>query len=348
MLRIIDANLNRLSEGLRVLEDITRFILNDPNLSEKLKTLRHDIIPQDPQLQEKLLNARQANEDVGAFIDTNDEGTRANPVELVNANAHRVQQSLRVLEEIAKLPDQDFTLDWEKLQHARFSIYELEQTITTQLLRRDQIEKIKGLYLILDIQASGNRNPLEITQQSIAGGARLIQLRAKNKEKGELLTIAKSLKDICYKSNILFIINDHIDLALACDADGVHLGQKDLLVAVARNMLPQSKILGFSTATLEEARQAEKDGADYVAVGSIYPTESKEGTRPAGLEILRQVKNQVSTPVVAIGGINIDNVADVMEAGADAIAVINAVLGADNVKEASQRLTDILEKETTK
>ncbi len=339
MLRIVDANLNRLSEGLRVLEDITRFILDDPNLSEKLKTLRHDILPRDPQFQEKLLNARQAGEDVGAFIDTNDEGTRSNHIELVTANAHRVQQSLRVLEEFAKLADQDFSLDWNKLQHARFSIYELEQTITTQLLRRDRVSKIKGLYLILDISAVGNRDPLEIVQQAIAGGTSLIQLRDKNKEKGELLPIAQALKDICYKSNVLFIINDHLDLALACDADGLHVGQNDLPVPIARNLLPQSKILGCSAATLEEARKAVDEGADHIGFGSVYPTESKSDVRLTGLDMLRQVKSQVSVPVVAIGGINIDNIADVVDAGADSIAVINAVLGADDIIEASQRLT---------
>jgi thiamine-phosphate pyrophosphorylase len=157
-----------------------------------------------------------------------------------------------------------------------------------------------------------------------------------------LVPLARELKKVCAEYGVLFIVNDYLDLAIASDADGLHIGQEDLPIETARKMLPGDKILGCSSATLEEALKAEKEGADYVAVGSIYPTPSKPGARIAGLETLRRVKSKVSVPVVAIGGINEDNIANVISAGADAVAVINAVLGADNVKEASQRLTEII------
>ncbi|MBI2846279.1 MAG: thiamine phosphate synthase, partial [Chloroflexi bacterium] len=125
---------------------------------------------------------------------------------------------------------------------------------------------------------------------------------------------------------------DHVDLAIAADADGVHMGQKDLPIVEVRKLLPPDMIAGVSTALVPEALNAEASGADYIAVGSIFPTTSKETTRPAGLETLRKVKSAVSVPVVAIGGINENNVLEVVKAGADAVAVISAVVGAEDVE----------------
>lgn len=343
MLRILDANLNRIGEGLRLLEDISRFILNDPDLSQQLKALRHELLPKDRLFQEKLLGARQADEDVGAFLREASEQSRSDAVSLVSANARRVEQSLRILEEIAKLPDQDFNLDWDSMKHARFSLYELEQRIVLKLLGRHRMERIAGLYVIIDTQALGTRSEVEVAREAIQGGAKIIQLRDKIRAKAELLSVAQELRKICAEYDTLFIVNDHLDIALASDADGLHVGQEDLPLTVARKLLSGDKIVGCSAATLDEALQAEEQGADYIAVGSIYPTPSKPGTRLAGLDTLRQVKKAVSVPVVAIGGINEDNVADVISAGANAVAVISAVLRADDVKETSQRLTARIE-----
>ena len=339
MLRILDANLNRIGEGLRLLEDISRFTLNDSDLSEQLKALRHELLPKGRSFQEKLLNARQVAEDVGASSEVDSEGERPDVISLVRANSSRVEQSLRVLEEITKIPGQDFGLDWEKLKSARFTLYDLEQRIFLKLSRHDRTKKITGLYLILDAQALAGQNEVEVTRQAIQGGANVVQLRDKIRPKGELIPLAQELQKVCAESNVLFIVNDHLDVALASDADGLHLGQEDLPLPIARRLLPVDRILGSSAATLDEALEAQEQGADYVAVGSIYPTPSKPGTRLAGLDTLRQVKVKVSVPVVAIGGINEDNVAEVINAGADAVAVISAVLGANDVKEASRRLT---------
>ena len=348
MLRILDVNLNRIGEGLRLLEDVTRFILNDPELSEQLKNMRHELLPKDRSLQKRLLRARQAEEDVGAFLDVDSEAERADAVSLVSANSRRVQQSLRVLEELAKVHGDDFGLDWDKFKHARFALYTLEQKIVLELLRHNKREQVAGLYLILDTQALRGRSELEVIRQAIQGGARIIQLRDKLRPKGMLVPLAREMKRICSESDALFIVNDYIDLAIDSDADGLHIGQEDLPFATARKMLSGDKILGCSSATLEEALKAEKEGADYIAVGSIYSTPSKPGTRLTGLETLRQVKRKVSVPVVAIGGINEDNIAEVIRAGANAIAVISAVLGADNIREASQRLSGIINKGSAK
>jgi thiamine-phosphate pyrophosphorylase len=339
MLRTLDANLNRIGEGLRLLEDISRFTLNDCGLSEQLKAMRHDLLPKDRSFQEKLLGARQAEQDVGAFLHENSEAERPDAVSLVRANSHRVQQSLRVLEEITKIPGQDFGLAWGKLKRARFTVYELEQTMVFKLLRCHKVERVAGLYLIIDVQALGGRSEVEVTRQAVQGGTRIIQLRDKMRPKRELVPLAQELRKVCTEYDVLFVVNDHLDIALSSDADGLHLGQEDLPLSVARRLLPADRIVGCSTATLDEALQAQKQGADYIAVGSIYPTPSKPGTRLAGIGTLRQVKEQVSIPVVAIGGINEDNVTEVINAGTNAVAVISSVLEADDVKEASRRLT---------
>ncbi len=343
MLRIVDANLNRVGEGLRVLEDISRFALNNAELSEHLKSLRHDLQPKDSGLYADLVASREAGSDVGAFLDVEEEGKRANLPSLVGANAHRVQQSLRVLEEVCKAPDARCGLDWAAIKRARFDLYEIEKSMLLMLLRSDRVRKLKGVYLILDAEALAGRNAVEVARHVIAEGVEVIQLRDKIHSKGEVLQTARELRSICNESGTLFIVNDHLDIALACDADGLHVGQEDLPVAETRRLLPQDKLVGCSTARVEEAIEAQAQGADYVAVGSIYPTSSKERTCPAGLETLRAVREAVTLPIVAIGGINEGNVAEVMNAGADAVAVISAVLGTDDPAAAVRRLISRIE-----
>jgi len=338
MLRILDANLNRVGEGLRVLEDVSRFILNDPSLSEELKTLRHQLLPNDRSLQEKLLRARKAGEDVGAFVGQESEAERPDTLSLVRANSRRVQQSLRVIEEVTKVPGQDFGLDWKKVKEARFRLYQLEQSMLLGLGRRDRARRVAGLYLIIDAQLLQGRSEVEVARAAIRGGARLVQLRDKMRPKREVVAAARRLKSVCAESGAMFIMNDYLDIALASDADGLHVGQDDLPLLDARRLVPADRLVGCSAATVEEAVQAEGQGADYVAVGAMYPTPTKPGTRIAGLGVLRQVKAKVSVPVVAIGGINEHNVTEVMGAGADAVALISAVLNATDIEEASRRL----------
>lgn len=198
--------------------------------------------------------------------------------------------------------------------------------------------RISGLYVIIDPRQTRGRDPVEVARQALRGGARILQWRDKTRDKGEQLPPARSIRELCRQHEALFIVNDHVDLALACDADGAHLGRKDLPVNTVRPWVPAGFLIGVSTNNAEEASQAERDGADYAAVGSIFPTASKETTRPASPERLREVKQAAGIPVVAIGGINEDNVAQVLEAGADAVAVISAVCGADDVEEAARRL----------
>lgn len=342
-LRIIDANLNRVGEGLRLLEDIARLLLNDAVLTEQLKTMRHELIRGDYSFHQQLLQSRDVEGDVGIDIEVPaEEKERGLPLVLV-ANARRVQESLRALEELAKVPGITPKLDSEKFKHGRFNLYTIEQKLLARLLRRDKLKHISGLYVIIDTQLLKGRHHIEVARQVIRGGARAIQLRDKVQSKGELLPIAQQLRTLCAEHDVLFIMNDYLDLALAVDADGLHVGQDDLPVKVARKLLPMDKILGASARTIELATAAQSEGADYIGVGSMYPTSTKETAEVVGLERLHQIKQAVSLPLVAIGGITKDNASGIMAAGADAVAVISAVLGAESPEEASRQIVACLE-----
>ena len=340
--RIIDASLNRAAEGLRFLEDTARFVLNDAALTEQLKTIRHEIITGDWPFHQQLIQSRDSQGDVGINIEVEGGKDKKSLASAVVANSRRVQEALRTLEEVAKIEGGILPLSAERLQQARFAMYTIEKNLLSRLLRQDKTEKIKGLYAIIDTQSLSGRYPVEITRQIIRGGAKVIQLRDKTTKKKDMLPVAQSLSDLCKANGALFIMNDNLDIALAVGADGLHIGQEDLSVSAARKLAPLDMIIGCSVFNVEQAKQAVADGADYVAVGAIFPTPSKD-TLVLGLEPLRQVKQAVSVPVVAIGGINLNNLTEVKKAGADSIAVIGAVLGADSPEKAARELINKFE-----
>ena len=345
-LRMIDANLNRSSEGLRVLEDVARFLLNDAELCQRLRTLRHDLAQETGALRVGLLSQRNAEYDVGHLYHTPPrwkESTMKTTslqglLDLVTANAKRVEESLRVIEELAKLPEIDSKLNSASFEQTRFTLYTLERDLISRISRRDRIERISGLYVVLDRKFLVGRDEVDIARQIIESGARVIQLRDKQSKKGELLLVAQRLRELCSQTGVIFIINDYLDLAMAVDADGLHVGQEDLPLSIIRKELPIDRIVGCSVKTLSQAKKAQTEGADYIAVGSIFPTTTKREATVVGVDILKELKRTVSTPVVAIGGINQNNVDEVVAAGADAIAVISAVLGGKDVKGAVQKL----------
>jgi len=196
------------------------------------------------------------------------------------------------------------------------------------------------LYVILDRTASLGRDLREILDGVIAGGGRLVQYREKEWPSRRCLPLLEDLRQRAKQAGVSFVVNDRLDLALAAEADGLHLGQDDLPASVARRLLPSAMFLGVSTHSLEQARQAEQDGADYVAVGSIYPTATKPEFQLVGLDLLRAIRPQVKVPLVGIGGITADNAARVIEAGADGVAVISAVCGARDPAEVTRLLLD--------
>ena len=336
-LRIVDASLNRAAEGLRFLEDSARFLLNDTALTKQLKTLRHVIIANDWPFQKQLIQSRDSKGDIGANLEVDGSKNKKNLSSSIVANSRRVQEALRTLEEIAKIEGEVLPVSSEQFQQARFEMYTLEKHLLSRLLRQDKTKLIRGLYAVIDTQALKGRSHLEITRQVIRGGAKIIQLRDKTTIKKDLLPVAQILNNICKENGTLFIMNDNLDIALAVGADGLHIGQEDLPVSVARKLAPIEMLIGCSVFNEEQAQQAITDGADYVAIGAVFPTSSKDAI-VVGLEPLRQIKHTVSVPVVAIGGISINNVAEVKKAGADSVAVISAILGTDSPEKSAREI----------
>ena len=209
------------------------------------------------------------------------------------------------------------------------------------LVRRRRAERLHGLYVIVDPSLTLDRDPVWVAEQAVAGGATAIQLRVKETDKGRWLPLAESLRGVCSDGGAALIINDHPDVAVAVDADGVHLGQNDMPVSAARASLRPWQIAGTSNALTTEASVSVQAGADYVAVGRMFPTGSKADTRPAGPETLRAVRDAMPVdgpPLLAIGGITPENVGEVARAGADGICVIAAVTQADDPRTAAARL----------
>lgn len=196
------------------------------------------------------------------------------------------------------------------------------------------------LYVILDRSVARGRDLPDLLAAVLAGGCRLVQLREKTMPLDELLALARRLARQCRESGARFIVNDRADLALACDADGLHVGQDDLPAREARALLRPGMILGVSTHDPEQARRAAADGADYVAVGSIFPTTTKAGFQLVGPDLIRRVRPEVSVPLVGIGGITSDNAPLVLEAGADGVAVISAVCAAPDPEASTRRFLD--------
>lgn len=330
-LRLMDANLDRLSEGLRVLEDVARFILGDVHSTEILKRMRHELTTTDPVMRNKLLVSRDSEGDIGREGGGIAGIERRHLVDLVTANARRSQESLRVLEEVAKVPEIPVEIAQRDYQKARFILYEIERELSLKLIRHEKLEKITGLYVIIDSQTLVGRTAIEVAQEVIQGGARVVQLRDKYAEKRNLLAVACDFKQICADSEVLFIMNDHLDIAMACEADGVHLGQKDLPVRVARELLPLDMVIGCSARTTEQAFRAQEEGADYIGTGSIFPSLTKSDAEVIGLERLRKIRETTTLPIVAIGGINEGNVKEVLKTGVESVAVIDAVLNTEDV-----------------
>lgn len=184
------------------------------------------------------------------------------------------------------------------------------------------------LYAILDRELLGERDPLVVAKELKDGGVRLIQYRDKISAKSEIIKTAERLK----KLNVSLIINDYPEIAREVDAIGVHIGQDDVDIKVARKILGKEKIIGKSTHNLEQVLQAQKDGADYIGIGPIFRTNTKKDAKPLGVDILKKISKIINIPAFAIGGISLDNLDRILSSGINRVAVAGAILGSDNIK----------------
>lgn len=200
-----------------------------------------------------------------------------------------------------------------------------------------------SLYLVTDRKCLKNKDLNSAIEEAILGGVTLVQLREKSSDSLELFNIAKEVKKITDKHNIPLIIDDRIDIAMAVDAAGVHLGQEDIPCNVARKILGSDKIIGVSAHNIKEALKAQNDGADYLGCGSVFNTTTKNNVTSLKIQELREIKEKVNIPVVAIGGINEKNVLELRGTGIDGIAIVSAILGKDNIKKAAEELKYTIE-----
>jgi thiamine-phosphate pyrophosphorylase len=324
--RILDANLDRAREGLRTIEEWCRFGLQDAALTEKFKHLRQTLAAWH---RPELRLARNTPEDPGTALTHPQEARRDTVQTVLQVNFCRVQEALRVLEEYGKLYETEMAFTCKQL---RYQLYTLESQILGGA-RRQQLLR-SHLYLV----TSPVDHPLAVVEAALQGGVEIVQYREKNDDDCRRLTLAQQMRQLCHRYGALFIVNDRVDLALAVDADGVHLGQQDLPIAVARELLGSQRIIGRSTTNPAEMARALAEGADYIGVGPVHETPTKPGKAAAGLDYIRYAAEHATVPWFAIGGIAPDTVAPVLAAGAARVAVVRAIMQAEHPTAVTQTL----------
>jgi thiamine-phosphate pyrophosphorylase len=208
-------------------------------------------------------------------------------------------------------------------------------------IRREDIDY--SVYLVTDRRLSRGRSTVDVVTAAVRGGATVVQLREKTADTREFIEEAMAMQDFLAARGVPLIINDRIDVALAVNADGVHLGQRDMPIELARKIVGPQMIIGISAESLADAVAAERAGADYLGVSPIFDTSTKTDTAPAlGLEGLKQIRTTVNLPLVGIGGLNADNAGRVIENGADGVAVVSAIVSADDPEPAARELFGIV------
>jgi len=321
--RIIDANFNRAREAIRVIEEFCRFSLNSASLTERARQIRHELSAAIGKLDAgRLISSRDTLGDVGLGKKVERQLARGNLKDCLTAGCKRLTEALRVLAEMTQTQDRSVA---ETIENLRYAAYTLEKDI---FLFSDAFEKFKGVGLYVIITSNLPADVISLAYKCAAGGADCIQLRAKAINDDKLFAVAVEFVRICKEAGILSIINDRVDVAVAAGADGVHLGQNDLPLDCARNLQLAPLIIGKSTHSLKQLRAACEERPTYAALGPVFATETKPTAEAVGMDYVRQATEILAdTGVcnVAIGGITLDNVEDVLRAGAKAIAVCAAV-----------------------
>lgn len=367
-MRILDAELNRAGEGLRVVEDYVRFVLDDPFLTGQAKSLRHDLAEASTAISATERHAaRDTAADVGTRIATAAEGHREDAWSVCAASLKRSEQALRSLEEYGKLVDARFAGNCETI---RYKLYTLEKVIDTGRVSREQLEDVRLCVLVdaRDSLAEFER----LVSVLVAAGVGMIQLREKHIDDRGLIERARTLvsltrsqppaspgeifdarpagkkpsaepgADLRVRRQALAVINDRADVAAIVGADGVHLGQEDLSVKDARAIVGPRMLVGVSTHNIEQARQAVLDGANYLGAGPTFPSQTKAFDDFAGLEYLGAVAEEIRLPTFAIGGITAENLPQVVGVGVSRVAVAGAVVEAKDPAVAVRELRDLL------
>ncbi len=355
ILRVVDAAANRAREGLRVVEDHVRLVLDDRHLTGLCKQLRHDLADALAGVSlDYRLAARETQADVGTSLTTPSERRRVSLTSVLAADFARLQESLRSLEEYGKLIDPERG-SWgggctatagaavqlppqlsDRFKQLRYRAYTLQRAVD---ITRHSIQRLAAarLCVLLD----GRQSPDEfqrLARSLVDAGVHMIQLRDKQLSDREVLARARLLRAATRAAGTLCIINDRPDLAALSAADGVHVGQFDAAVKDARRIVGPEALVGVSTHNIEQARQAVLDGANYIGVGPTFPSDTKAFEQFPGVELLRAVAAEIRLPAFAIGGISRENLAEVLAAGFTRVAVSSAVTSADDPAQAAREL----------
>ena len=332
--QLIDANLDRAREGLRVMEDWCRFGLKRNDFSIQIKDWRQQLGAHHHNIYRK---ARLTSEDPAMGISHPLQRKRSTPEDIFIANSSRVQEALRVVEEFTRITDPKLSEVATKLRYETYQI-EINVLNTKEGIDKRQILKDCSLYLI----TTNRQNLKEVILQALEAGVKIVQYREKFLNDNEKVNQAKELASLCKKYNSLFIVNDRIDIALAVDADGVHLGQEDIPTKIARELLGSEKIIGRSTHCLDDIKNAEEEGCDYIGIGPIFHSETKKKLNPIGINYLRKGLNKTLLPAFAIGGINNSNINKLNQITNLRIAVSNAIINSSNPFSKTEELFNFL------
>jgi thiamine-phosphate pyrophosphorylase len=343
VLRILDANANRAREALRVMEEAARFVLNDGELSEAIKQLRHDLAAGLAPVS-GLAAARDTPGDVGTRIAIPTEGRRASVIEVVTAAGKRLSEALRVMEEYGKtlpaMQDAEASGLADRMEALRYRGYDLEQRLV-RALGTGRAQQWRVCVLITEALCT-DHDWQTVAEQCIAGGADCLQLREKAMPAGVLLQRTRQLVALARPAGVAVIVNDRPDVALLGGADGVHLGQDDLPCDEARRLVGHQLIIGVSTSNLDQARQAQRDGADYCGVGPMFATATKQKDVHAGPGYLKQFVQWGQLPHLAIGGITPETIGELVQVGGQGVAVSSSVCSAADPGAATRQLREQL------
>lgn len=372
LIRIIDVNFNRAREATRVIEDYTRFVLDNESLSASLRNIRHSLTEIIKRLeagnQNLLIRARNVEDDIGKENISKSSSTH----EIIIANFKRLQESLRSLAEYLKPLSQSCHEDIHppkagkksrsslclsafvakrskmvsEIEKLRFIAYDLEQQVSIHLFPKKAFNDVR-LYILVSSDVI-HQPVIEITKQVIRGGADAIQLREKAMPDKVLLDMALQIRKLTLQYKVLFIMNDRVDIAVLSNADGVHLGKDDISIKQARKILGQDKIIGATSHNIEEALKAQKDGADYISVGPMFSSPTKPHLKPEGLTYLKDISRKIKIPYVAIGGITNSNLPALIKQHNKSfkypikIAISSGILGTANPVKTARHIKTIL------
>ena len=323
--QIIDANLDRAREGLRVLEDWARFGIGEEDFVSKIKNFRQILGKNHLEIYK---NSRNYIEDKCKGLSHIEQSNRKTPEQIISSNSARVQEALRVIEEFSRNHNNKLS---KIASEIRYQIYTIEiELLTLNKRKKSQaIIKENDLYVITDYK----ENLLQIIEDILIAGVRIIQYRVKTGSDRNHLEEAIQIKNLCKKYNSLFIVNDRIDIALASNADGIHLGQDDLDLKTARKLLGHSKIIGISANNIIDISNAIEGGCDYLGIGPVFKTSTKKNKEPLGIEMIKTLTKNLETPWFAIGGVKTKHISNLKNNGFKKFALVSQLMNSEDPKE---------------